>query len=653
MRAVHSQNPYRPEIDGLRAIAVLSVILSHAHLGLPGGFIGVDVFFVISGYLITCLIVEGLEQRTFSLGEFWARRCRRIVPAMVAVLLTALLAGWFLLLPSDFAALGKAVSSQAVLVANFYYWRTLGYFWPSATEVPLLHTWSLAVEEQFYLITPVLLISLFRVTKHHQRTNLLGVAGIGMAVSLAFSEWLLRRHPEAAFYLLPSRAWELLLGTMLAVLPRRWLPQWRGMRELASWIGLASIVVPCFCYTAETPFPGFAAVPPCLGAALFIWANARDSERKAPTTPGDLLSRRAPVFIGLISYSLYLWHWPLLAFSNYWSLSDLSLGYRVSIVGIVAILAYASWRWVETPFRRRRGSRPTVLALAGGALAIVLVAGAAVIAGQGFPSRFSKVTLRYAAAKSEATLVHEMSPEEVFAGNLLAIGTPTSTSSVRLVVWGDSHAMAAMPAFDSLLRQNGLAGRAAIHSSTVPVLDYLRKPFDQTAHEAVRFNEAVFSYITARRVPDVALVACWDCYVDITNPADAVRLESALVATIRRLNGIGVRTWILAQVPAQPFDVPKALIRASLTHENLSNRCAKPATRRNMLEGIHHDLLGRIAAAGGNLIDPCPHFLDDTQTYYRIVLDGAPMYRDTNHLTVAAAQTILLPVLRAAGIAGK
>ena len=337
---------YRPEIDGLRAIAVMAVVLFHAGLGVSGGFIGVDVFFVISGFLITSLIIKDLEAGKFTLANFWERRARRIIPAAVVLVFVVLAAGWFLLLPSDYAALGKSAAWHAAFAANIYFWRNTNYFASAAEEQPLLHTWSLAVEEQFYLIVPLLLLALFRFPYFRSRGLLLALFLIGFAFSLALSIVVVPRMPAVAFYLLPTRAWELLAGSIIAILPAASLS--RIWREILCGIALITIVVPCFIYTKETPFPGLAALPPCLGTALFIWASgpASTSIQNSTFNIQNLLAARPVVFIGLISYSLYLWHWPLFAFSTYWALDPLSLPYRLCLVAASFVLAILSWRFV-------------------------------------------------------------------------------------------------------------------------------------------------------------------------------------------------------------------------------------------------------------------------------------------------------------------
>ncbi len=261
---------YRPEVDGLRAVAVLMVVFYHAGLGMPGGFIGVDVFFVISGFLITSLIWKDLKEEQLSLAHFWERRARRILPALFVVAVAVLVAGWFISWPDDFANLAHSAQAQAVFMANVYFKQSGGYFDGPIEQEPLLHTWSLSVEEQFYLIIPFLLLGLHRRFRTRSHAVTITVLAAALAISLAFNASGALRHRTSAFYLLPGRGWELLLGSLTALTVGVWPAVRRSLRELGSIIGLLMIVAPVFLYGKNTPFPGFAAVPPCLGTALVI-----------------------------------------------------------------------------------------------------------------------------------------------------------------------------------------------------------------------------------------------------------------------------------------------------------------------------------------------------------------------------------------------
>jgi peptidoglycan/LPS O-acetylase OafA/YrhL len=370
-----SSQDYRADIDGLRAVAVILVVLYHLRTAkCTGGFIGVDTFFVISGYLISSHIITDVDAGRFSLTDFYERRIRRIFPALIALLFAVTIVGCLTLLPTEVKACAKSMLAALFSVSNFYFWRHMGYFDATNGVSPLLHTWSLAVEEQFYLILPLLLKLLRRLP----RPKLVLVISLIALASLVASSIGAARSDSAAFYLLHSRAWELLLGTLLALCPIRFaIPGW--LRNLAAFLGLSLIVGLGFAYTDDTPFPGLAALGPCLGTALVIWAGFGPSHRK--TLAARLLSVPPMRLIGLISYSLYLWHWPLIVFAR--TDTDLSTDIsprllKLCLLGLSFGLAFLSWRFVELPFRygRFRPSRPRLFGIAfagAGLLAAVAV----------------------------------------------------------------------------------------------------------------------------------------------------------------------------------------------------------------------------------------------------------------------------------------
>jgi len=334
---------YRPDIDGLRAIAVSLVLLFHANLGFSGGFVGVDVFFVISGFLITGLILKQRQSGTFSLPAFWGRRICRIIPAASVMVAVTLLVGCLILWPNDLAQLARSAVSQQLMLSNVFFYQHTGYFGGPAETKALLHTWSLAVEEQFYLVFPFLLVFCNRLTKRTTLAVLLGLA----LISLGVSQWSAHSWQMGGFFLIPSRMWELLLGAILVYCPepRRWKVSWL---EVCSWGGFACIFASSWMFSSNTRFPGVAALVPCAGTALIIYANSSHL-----TSLGRMLSNKRLVFVGLISYSLYLWHWPILAFLHYSHGHNLSVVVRIGALALSLLCAYFSWRFVETPFRRR------------------------------------------------------------------------------------------------------------------------------------------------------------------------------------------------------------------------------------------------------------------------------------------------------------
>lgn len=360
---------YRPEIDGLRAIAVLAVVFFHAGFGFPGGFVGVDVFFVISGFLITRIILKDIGQSGASfLKDFWLRRIRRILPAGMVMVLIVLIIGYFVLDRLAYQGLAKSAIAQAFLGANVYFWKDIGYFAEAADFKPLLHTWSLAVEEQFYLFFPFLFVLGIRKKFGRQFLAML-VTFVGF-LSFCLSIYLTRTNPEAAFFLIPTRAWELSLGAIVAFLPNRKLMR-AGIAEFCATIGLIFIAIAVFSFDSTTPFPGWHASVPVLGAAIFIFANLQ-----CKTVAGRFLSWKPLVFVGLISYSLYLWHWPFLVYGR---MVAVDFGWQVRLIAVVLsfIFAYLSWRWIETPFRKGSLLKKPSMALTFGITSTLFTAGCA------------------------------------------------------------------------------------------------------------------------------------------------------------------------------------------------------------------------------------------------------------------------------------
>lgn len=372
---------YRPEIDGLRAIAVLPVILFHAGFStFSGGFVGVDVFFVISGYLITSIIVKDVEAGTFSFWDFYERRARRILPALFLVMLCCIPFAWMWMLPMELKAFSTSVVSVCLFASNFLFWRQSGYFDAAAEMKPLLHTWSLAVEEQYYIIFPIAILLMWRLG----RRNVIGSIALVAVLSLALSEWASSHYSSANFYLLPTRAWELMAGALCSfAIVKHSIPR----DNVLSLAGLAAIAVSVFTYDETIPFPSLYALLPVLGTcAVLLFA-------RQGTIVGSLLSFKPIVGIGLISYSAYLWHQPLFAFARIRSLTEptwqLMLGLAIASIAF----AYLNWRFVEVPARKRGAwpfpNRRIIFGVFGITVATFIAAGTATVLGDGYPSRWT------------------------------------------------------------------------------------------------------------------------------------------------------------------------------------------------------------------------------------------------------------------------
>ena len=312
---MNSEIRYRPDIDGLRAVAIVVVVLFHygfAHLA--GGYVGVDIFFVISGYLITSLILLDMRDRVFSAFKFYERQIRRIFPAMFFMLAVACVVAVSLLMPSDLRPFGHSLVATSFFLSNFEFLREFGYFGAAADLKPLLHTWSLGVEEQFYIIFPPLLALMLRFARKQAVPFIALIA----CASFACSVWLSRHFPDVNFFLLPSRMWELMIGALLATSAAPTLKN-RVVAEILGGGGLAAILASVVLYSSTTPFPSEAALLPCLGAAAIIYSGTQ------PTMTRALLAAPPVVFLGLISYSLYLWHWPVRVFAQYYLIRELTL----------------------------------------------------------------------------------------------------------------------------------------------------------------------------------------------------------------------------------------------------------------------------------------------------------------------------------------
>ena len=338
---------YRQDIDGLRSLAILPVLFFH--LGairlFPGGFVGVDVFFVISGYLITKIIYDDLSNERYSIARFYERRIRRIVPALIPVYLFVCVGALLLYFPSEGREIGRTVVSSIFFVSNILFYAKSGYFDAGAKTSPLLHTWSLSVEEQFYIVLPLLLVLILRFGFAVQRYVFVALTIISFVASVV----MVRLQPEAAFYLLPFRAWELMLGSLISigVVPAI---RSRPLAEIVAGGGLLLIIGSILLISEKMPFPGLLAAPACLGAAALIHAGA-----SFQTLPTRLLSLAPARFVGLISYSLYIWHWPVIVF--YASRTgELDKADKLILLAIITALAILSWRFVERPFRKPHGA---------------------------------------------------------------------------------------------------------------------------------------------------------------------------------------------------------------------------------------------------------------------------------------------------------
>jgi peptidoglycan/LPS O-acetylase OafA/YrhL len=562
-----SQTPatYRKEIDGLRAIAVLSVVLCHAGYGaFRGGFVGVDVFFVISGYLITSIIYRELSSGNFSLLKFYERRVKRILPALFAMLLFSWLFAWLCLWPADFRSFSKGLPFVSWFGANIHFQHEIGYFDPDVALRPLLHTWSLGVEEQYYLLFPFLLMLMFRFGKNG---ILLCLAIISMASLFAAQFWL-SRNPSAVFYFLPFRAWELLIGAIYALVSvdsaGLFHRMGRKTRSVLGCIGILAILVAVVMYSEKTPFPGLSALLPTLGALLIIATAQPD------TLPGKLLSIPPMQAIGLWSYSIYLWHQPIFAFTRY-QIDKPTPALMAGMVVLTLVLSYASWRWIEIPLRHRQWPQKSVwLRTLAGILFFTLI-GVLGKSDKDYFKRFSpdylsELTIEKKLDRNYGLDRHCDSPD---------IGSRCQTAdNPDTLVWGDSYAMHIVPGIiasqpDIKLMQRTMSACGPL-LGIAPILNNNIR----AAEACLRFNTAIMQRLpTWTTIKWVALSSKLTQYlgegVTVLSadgrilPASADLLSEALQQTVERITATGKRAVIFSPPPATGDDLGKCLAHAA------------------------------------------------------------------------------------------
>lgn len=446
------RSDYRPDIDGLRAVAVLSVILFHYGANwLPGGFAGVDVFFVISGYLITKNLSEDIHKHGFAigplLGRFYNKRIRRIVPALLAVLLVTLAAGWFLLMPGDYASTGTSAAYSALGVGNLYFYWNTGYFDREAELQPLLHMWSLGVEEQFYFVWPILLALIMWASRINKTLVAAAIAAL-IAAGLTYGVKTLALNPKAAFFLPLPRAWELGMGAFFAFLPSirsRWAS------ELAGVAALALIGWPLLALQGSETSLGLAILPAVAGAALLIWPRRESIVSR-------LLAIRPMRFVGLISYSLYLWHWPIFVLHRHYNNGAAPSHVEAFYLAAAAFSAgYLSWKFIEQPFRRPKRS---IFVIPIGALAAfsTALAGIFIFSHEGFKQR---IPAEVTALGGVDVMWNWDCPEHVtvegLSGQFCAFGAPWKEAKTHGILWGDSHSEHLAPMLDIIAREHNTA----------------------------------------------------------------------------------------------------------------------------------------------------------------------------------------------------
>jgi peptidoglycan/LPS O-acetylase OafA/YrhL len=612
------QTKHRSDIDGLRAIAVIAVIFFHLHVpGFSGGYIGVDVFFVISGYLITGMIFSEIQEKRFSLKNFYIRRIRRLVPALLTTLTATSLLVFFTLKPVEMRSFAASLIFQSVSMQNLFFLSEGEYFLGSDLK-PLLHTWSLAVEEQFYLFWPLILLLICR---YSFKVYLLSFTVIILS-SFVFSLVLMGLSPKASFFLLPSRAWELSLGGLIALLEtrdsfRRHLTY--GVRTTLGVIGLAIVCFSFVYFSASTPFPGWAALLPVFGT-FFLLASGVGS----PTVLHRVLSLRPLVLIGLISYPMYLWHWPIIVMLRQFEVS-LTLWAALFVILSTVTLSAVTYRYIESPIRSRKWFPSTkwLLYFAAAGFAVLTAFGIHTWLTDGAAYRYSAVARNFltaplAAQTSRCGIIFKVLNPRKQACALLA---NTSTKR-RVLLWGNSHADHWSGLFVDLAKESGSAFYLnARNCRATPDSEFC----------GINIQNEIFNFIRTENISDVVLSSTGYGSYGILDDV----FEKNMNDLVRKLAEVRVRVWLVIDVP---IGVELNPVAAFLTNPNAPEFGVIKLNKYLKTKKREQDFFYSLSHSYSNVyvVDPSLSLCDSENCYGG--KENVIWYKDSGHLTDAGAK---------------
>jgi len=618
-----SQNLPRLDIQFLRAFAVLSVMAYHFGIpGFSGGFVGVDIFFVISGYLIFGQIHAQLIQQKFSLRRFFEARLRRIFPALAAMCAATAICGWYVVLPREYVPYSRTALAALFFVSNYAFTGAQGYFDAAADTKPLLHTWSLSVEGQFYLFLPLLLIALFKLRGGGKIRYALGAAALA---SLGWALWSAYQSPESGFYYVSARIWEFLAGALCVTLGAT-------QSRYAKPLGLACIAalaMSVFLFNGSAQWPNAWALLPVGCAATFIYFGVTAQNNRIIANPALQLT-------GDMSYSLYLWHWPVWVFARQMYVGEIPMAGKVSLLLLTFALAYLSWRWVEQPFRDRQ--RVSSRRLMAATLATVLCAvafTAFVLVNKGYSPRFPDYIARVAIQGGEKTprgecFRHETNTHEA-AEQFCAYGASAQVGDATAMLWGDSHAnqyLSPLMNASKALGRTGLIAtitgcRAFIESDTIHYPDY---PFCKD------FNREVYAYLLAHPgIKTIVLGRFW---------SDSDETIARTVLLVRDLIAHGRKVVLIGPLPLPGMDVQIVWAMQQIQAGHAIDEIKVSRSTQKWMDSVSHKLVGQLGheIESGNvyLLDPAQQLCDAESCY--VVRDGLANFGDTSHITEIAAK---------------
>jgi len=636
---------YRPDIDGLRAVAVVSVVLFHAFPWMiPGGFIGVDVFFVISGYLITRIILRGTTTGTFDFRDFYAHRARRIFPSLIVVLASVYVIGWLTLLQVEFAQLGKHIAAGALFVANFALWREAGYFDVDSSAKPLTHLWSLGIEEQFYIVWPFAIWLLAK-----SKTLVKGAAVLVGAVSFVACIAQTNSSSAGLYYSPLTRFWELMIGSLLAMVGGELLAR-IGRRTIVPSIGVAMIVIALATIDASSPFPSWNALLPTIGTALIISGGASNPVAR-------LLSNKVLVWVGLISYPLYLWHWPLLVIARIVAGTTPTPQVRTAIVVLSFVLAAVTYRLIETPLKIRLNTR-TKMAVLVVPLVVVATVGVVTHQNDGLPSR-RVVTMNPPLDDGEPDGIDDvvengcgLDPE---AESLMAHCLRDSREKPRFALIGDSKAYTLIGGVIRTSRPGGrwlMIGGTNENGAPVPmIIDHPAyewyQPSITAAIDAVNRNDYIETVVLVGAVRAMYQIASESSFAELPTSPNGDLVRVGLAATVARLVANGKKVVLYVDNPplTRPEDCMKRRTRLPLVENLLQTNVDNCEITRSTFDtqtSHYRAMLDEIASGyteAVTVFDPNDVYFDNFGIA-RHVVNGQMMYSFTDHPSDAAAEVI-------------
>ena len=630
---------YRPEIDGLRALAILPVLLYHiGFAGFGGGFVGVDIFFVISGYLITSIILKEKSQDQFSLTNFYERRARRILPALLAVVLVCIGLSYFWMAPGQMKEFGLSAISAIAFLSNVFFWKHSSYFDAASEEMPLLHTWSLAVEEQYYIAFPIFILLTWRFGFKAMFSMIVGM----LLISLALSEWGWRNHNTANFFLIPFRAWEILAGSVCAFL----LYKKEGItaNEVLSGIGAIAIVASVFIFNHQSPFPSLYTLLPVGGAVLLILFCTPN------TKVGKLLASPVMVFFGLISYSLYLWHQPLLAFYRIRFMDEYTILHQSGILAVAIILGYLSWRFIESPFRHtskapleesKKGQRHVFWA-SGVSMVCLLALSVTVYLSNGFENRNTFNNEKMSEVEGLVQNNYGLSKDCTSFNH--SENCRTTNESPEVLLWGDSFAMHLGHAL--LSAEKDIKMVQMTQNSCPPLIEFsVLIPNEKEAENCIPFNRNVMSFI--KENPSIKKVVLSSKISYLINQKalgkngklvslNQNQLSQHFLKTVAEVNKLGREVLFVSPTPSNGRDLGKCVFKRNMfggdVEECSFRRSEYSATTQQAL-AVSEKIKPHV-----NTLMLTDLICDEKMCHSSV--GGVPIYRDSGHLSYAGAAII-------------